>query len=738
MVAEAVARVRLSRAGEAWERSLQASLHAPLAVTEQEAEWRVELDALQLAIVPSPLLLRWTFDGALLCADHPTHGYEVGGDFIRHRQVREDGDRYYGLGEVSGSLERTGRRYRLAPRDALGYDAQWSDPLYKHWPVLLFRKRTGAWGALVYDVPFDLTVDLGAEIHNYMGPFRYVETRANGVEYYVVAAADLPGLVERLTGLLGRPDLPPRWSLGYLASGMAYADAEDPQEALVAFAERCHREGVPCDGMHLSSGYGLREGRRYAFTWSHRIPDPHALVGALRERGLRVIANVKPAMLEDHPDFASLEERGAFLRASDGLPRTTDFWGGTGSFLDFTNEAACRYWKERVTSRLLENGVVGIWNDNNEFAVDDAFTESGRPVSPAGQMREMARASYDACLAWQPGKRPFVISRSASLGVQQVAQTWSGDNRSEWKALRFNTAMGLSLGLSGFANHGHDVGGFAGPAPDAELFLRWVQQGIFYPRFVIHSWKTPPTEPWSHPEVFPAVREAIRLRYRLIPYLYGLFHEHEATGAPLMRPLFYHFDVPEAYRHPFSFMLGDAVLVPGEAFRPGVREAEVWLPGDGGWYDFEGGAHYAEGLRTLPLPLEAVPAFVREGSILPLASCQEGRSSDAGDVAELRLYPTIGSGSGSVELYFDDGESFSYRMGERSLIRLQMDASPTELHVRAEAVELGYPLPTNEVLVRLPMGEQRRLSLGAGLVPAGGARERDGHREVAAHWAVGS
>ena len=738
MVAEGVGHVRLASAEARWRPSLATELHAPASVVEEDGTWRAELDGLELTLQASPLALRWRSGAMALCADHPTRGYERGPGTFRHRQVRHEGERLYGLGEVSGALERTGRRYRFDPRDALGYDAEWSDPLYKHWPVLLFRRPEGAWGALVYDVPFAVTVDLGAEIHNYLGPFRYVEALGAGVDYYVLAAGDLPELVERLTRLLGRPGMPPRWSLGYLASGMAYADAEDPERALLEFADRCRSEGVPCDGMHLSSGYTLRDGRRYVFAWSDRIADPARLVAGLAERGLRVVANVKPGLLDDHPDYAGLAERGAFLRARDGRPWTGDFWGGQGSFLDFTNAAARRYWRERVTDRLLKNGIAGIWNDNNEFALEEAFTEAGEPMDAAGQMRAMAHASYEACRSWDPRHRPFLVSRSASLGVQRWAQTWSGDNRSEWKTLRFNTAMGLSMGLSGFANVGHDVGGFAGPAPDAELFVRWVQQGVFYPRFVIHSWKTPPTEPWSHPEAFPAVRDAIRWRYRLLPYLYSLFHDHARTGAPLMRPLFYSFDVPEAHEHPFSFTLGDAVLVPGEAFGPGVRSADVWLPGVGGWYDLDGTVHYPSGLRTLSFPLEAVPALVRAGSVLPLAAESPGRAGDAGEVAELRLFPPATDAAAFTELYFDDGESLAYLDGAQTRLRLHWAAHATELVLEVEVLAAGYPLPPGEVLLRLPVGETRPLRVGAGLTPLGAERRRGGHRERLVRWDVAS
>jgi alpha-glucosidase len=295
--------------------------------------------------------------------------------------------------------------------------------------------------------------------------------------------------------------------------------------------------------------------------------------------------------------------------------------------------------------------------------------------------------------------------------------------------------MGLSLGLSGYANTGHDVGGFDGPAPGAELFLRWVQQGVFYPRFVIHSWKEPPTEPWSHPEVFPAVREAIALRYRLLPYLYSLFFEHVETGAPLMRPLFYAFDTEEAYTQPFSFLLGPSILVPGEAFGPGVREAAVRLPGTEGWYGLEDGRHHASGLRTLPFPLEVVPALVRGGSVLPLASPPEGDGTRRdGDVRELRLYPHPGAGVATFRLYVDDGETLAYQHGERAVLELRLRCDADAVALEADALELGYPLPEGRVTLQLPAGDARPLRLGTGLAAIGEESVVDHWRTLPARW----
>ncbi len=734
-IAPGVAEVRLAIGDAAWERAVEVSRRAAPAVTGANGTWTADLAGLRATVQGDPLALVWEAHGEPFLSDHPTHAYELRGPTLRHRQVRFEGERLFGLGEVSGALERTGRRYRLEPRDAMGYDAELGDPLYKHWPVLLLRRPRGTWAAIVYDVPFPLTVDLGAELHNYLGPFRYLEAAGRGLAYFVLTAADLPTLTERLTSLLGRPAMPPRWSLGYLASGMAYADADDPEAALVAFAERCRRERVPCDGMHLSSGYTLREGRRYVFTWSQRIANPRRLVGALTERGLRVVANIKPGMLEDHPDYPALDAQGAFLRTASGGTHRGDFWGGSGSFLDFTTEVAVRYWRERVTTQLLDQGIEGIWNDNNEFAADDAFTAAGEPAHPATQMRAMARASHEACRAARPDRRPYVISRSASLGVQRLAQTWSGDNRSDWHALRFNTPMGLSLGLSGYANTGHDIGGFAGPAPGAELFLRWVQQGVFYPRFVIHSWKEPPTEPWSHPEVLPAVRDAIALRYRLLPYLYSLYFEHTQTGAPLMRPLFYAFDTEEAYAQPFSFLLGPAILVPGEAFAPGVREATVTLLGTEGWYGLADGRHHFPGPRTVPFPLEVVPALVRGGSVLPLASAPQADGGLAdGAVRELRIYPHPGQGVTTFRLYADDGESLAYQRGQRTVLELRLRCDADAVTLEVEALELGHPLPEERLTLCLPAGDARALRPGAGLAATGEESVLDGWRRLPVRW----
>ena len=160
--------------------------------------------------------------------------------------------------------------------------------------------------------------------------------------------------------------------------------------------------------------------------------------------------------------------------------------------------------------------------------------------------------------------RPYVVCRSGHAGIQRYAQTWAGDNLTCWESLKYNIATILGMGLSGVANQGCDIGGFYGPAPEAELLVRWIQNGIFQPRFSIHSTNidNTVTEPWMYSNCTEYIRTAIKLRYRLFPYLYSLMERAHETGLPIMEPMCSAFqNDPKCYEEGIDFMFGDSLLV---------------------------------------------------------------------------------------------------------------------------------------------------------------------------------
>jgi alpha-glucosidase len=647
------------------------------AIEETETGIAIETPLIKVEVRRSPLALTWSFRTSPETAfepvlqDRQTQAYLYRGDAagFAHYLAREPAEHYYGFGEKSGDANKAGRRLRMRTADALGYDAERTDPLYKHIPFYLtVRPDLGGQAlGLFYDNLAHADFDLGKEIDAYHGPYRSFEAMGGDLDLYIIFGPAVRDVVPRYTALTGRTGFPPRWSLSYSGSAMQYTEADDAQQQLSGFLSSLREHDIPCGSFHLSSGYTMAGGKRYVLTWDKsRFPNPAALAGSFTGAGLKLIANIKPAMLLDHPRVAEVENFRGFIRDSkdEARPHITQFWGGEAAYLDFTNPGTSDWWGREVKAQLLDSGIAATWNDNNEYEIWD----SGARVSLNGQggtmeaLRPvqtglMLRASFLAQREHAPSKRPFLVTRSGGPGLQRYAQTWTGDNATDWRTLRYNLRMGHGLSLSGIFNFGHDVGGFAGPKPEPELFLRWIEQAVYWPRFSIHSWKSDGSanEPWMYPQILGPVREALQWRERLVPMLYTLLWRAHAHHEPVLRPLFYDFPGQAgSYKEQDAFMLGHDLLVAPVVER-GTLSRSVWLPEtDGGWYRIGSGERFPSGKVSIPAPLGAAPAFMRAGAILPLGpspSWTEGPLT-------LRLFPLWGK-KAWIELFDDDGESFA-------------------------------------------------------------------------------
>lgn len=634
-----------------------------------------------------------------------------------HYLLRRPGDRIFGLGEKAGPLERTGSAYEMRLLDAMGYDAATTDPLYKHIPFTLTQTAGAGAYSLFYDNLATCRFDLGRELDNYHRPYRAYRAEDGDLDLWLRWAPDLLTLVKAQTALTGGTAFPPRWSLGYSGSTMAYTDAPDAQAQLLGFLDRLAEHAIPCDSFQMSSGYTSIGTKRYVFHWNReKVPDPEGLARSFRAAGVELVANIKPCLLHDHPRYREAARAGLFVQdAETGGPERSVFWDDEGSHLDFTNPATIRWWQEGVTRQLLARGIGSTWNDNNEFEVWDDTARCagfGDPVE-IGLIRPlmsllMTRASEEAQRAHAPGKRPYLISRAGCPGIQRHAQTWTGDNRTGWDTLRWNIRMGLGLALSGISNIGHDVGGFAGPRPEPELFLRWVQNGIFHPRFTIHSWNDDGSvnSPWMHPEVLPQVRAALALRYRLIPYLYTLLWQAVSAGEPMLRPLFLdHPADPGAWEDCDEFLLGRDLLV-ASVVEPGATLRRLRLPVNAtGWWDVWRGTWHAGGTElNLPVGPGDMPLFARGGCVIPLA---EGlmRADPAGAPLTLWTFPAPGEFTAQSVLYADDGES---QDGHCCITRFTLAGDAGGL--RLGWTHGGAMAPQHAtVTVALPAGETRGL-----------------------------
>ena len=711
---------------EGRERQSVAGFSLPGYRLEQQQD-RLTLSSQHLRVtVHQPLWLEWEYLDAEnrwqpLAADRATSAYLLNahGDGVAHYQRRFVDDRYYGLGEKAGDLERSGRRFEMRNLDAMGYNAASTDPLYKHFPFTITHRAAVSFG-LFYDNLSSSWFDLGNELDNYHQPYRRYQAEAGDLDYYLLLGPRMLDVTKAFVRLTGKTCFGPKWSLGYSGSTMHYTDAPDAQQQLQQFIQLCRQHDIPCDSFQLSSGYTSIGNKRYVFNWNYdKVPQPRLLSQTFHAAGLKLAANIKPCLLQDHPLYQQVAQQGLFICDSQSdAPERSCFWDDEGSHLDFTNPATIRWWQQGVTSQLLEMGIDATWNDNNEYEIWDGEARChgfGRPLAikhirPVMPLL-MMRASLEAQQRFAPQQRPWLISRSGCPGMQRYVQTWSGDNRTSWQTLRYNIRMGLGMSLSGLYNVGHDVGGFAGNQPDAELLARWVQNGVMHPRFTIHSWNDDATvnEPWMYPEVTAIVREAIRLRYRLLPYFYTLLWQACACDEPMLRPTFLdHEHDAQSWQENDDFLIGRDLLV-ASVVEPGQRQRQLWLPDNGsGWYCFWSGQWYSGGQSiVLEAPLERLPLLVRAGAGLPLSQRLAHVDAAADKQRELRLFP-LSSGESTGIIFDDDGESHGWQQGDALWLRWRMRCSAERIDISVER-EGRYQPAWRRLQLTLPPAERREL-----------------------------
>ena len=473
------------------------------------------------------------------------------------------------------------------------------------------------------------------------------------------------------------------------------------------------------DGFQLSSGYCAVETelgiKRCTFTWNNkRFKDPADWFAQMVKRGIIVSPNIKPGMLLVHPLLEEMKAKDMFLPASDdnagvdGLAVGT-WWGGPGLFVDFTKQSTREHWKQYIKDALLRYGCRSLWNDNCEY---DSMVDKDAKVyfegkgSTIGTMKPvmsnlMCQLSNEAIEEYDPNCRPFSVCRSGHAGIQRYAQVWAGDNLTHWDTLKYNIATILGMALCGVSNHGCDIGGFYGPAPEAELFVRWVQNGIFQPRFSIHSTNTDNTvtEPWMFSDKKQYIRDAINFRYKLSPMLYSLMVRAHESGLPIWQPTFAVFqNDPATYDEGVDFMFGDSLLV-ANVVEKGQTVRPVYLPRTENenerFYNFYTREEYAPGQTIeVPVDISSIPLFVRSGAILPMSGNRlHNLMTEKTTELEILMAPDVDS---EFVLYEDDGCTNEYLKGAYLKTRIAVTAGvKTYVHFTNEgdydtAVESMY------------------------------------------------
>jgi alpha-glucosidase len=690
-----------------------------------EVTARVRLDA------RGPRVTVLDAGGEVVVDDDPTDplAWDAGTGEVRVSKARPRDQVVYGFGEKALPLERQSYQIVNWNTDTPGYRTG-TEPIYQTVPYYIALRRGKAYG-LFFDNTYRSYFDVAMR-----DPDRLTFGAAGGwADYYVFTggrARDARAVISRYTELTGRSDLPPLWALGYQQCRWSYT----PESRVREVAGTFRRLRVPCDAIYLDIDY--MEGYR-VFTWSReRFPNHEKLVSDLLADGMHTVVIIDPGVKVDdaYAVYRSGRERGAFVRTPDGKEFHGNVWPGVCAFPDFTSPEARAWWGDQFRD-LTRIGVAGFWTDMNEpstfmpddldeprvqhhpfktFPLDTPHAGDGRPGPHAryhnvyGQ--QMARATRDGVLALAPDRRPFVLTRDTYAGGQRYSASWTGDNVATWEHLQLSTPMLLNMGLGGQALVGADIGGFIG-APSPELYARWLQAAALTPVMRSHTVKdSPDQEPFAYGPKFTAINRAtIELRYRLLPYLYGLFEECERTGVPAMRPLWLDFASDrETYLVDDEYLVGSDLLV-APVVDPGVVKRSVYFPAGATWVDWYTGKTYEGGKRTdVAAPLERLPVFVRAGAVVPMRPVAQYTGAQLDLPVTLRVFP---GAAGAGRLYEDAGDGFGYRRGERSETRValalrrdgsyEVSLAPREGGFRSKAstvgVEVAAARPVTNVTV---------------------------------------
>ncbi|GAA3135757.1 alpha-xylosidase [Planomonospora alba] len=658
---EGVIRVRLGEDADARTRSARATtMVTPGAFAGARVEagdGTVVIDAgpLRAEITLSPWHLRFTdASGATLLEQDRGHvdisgrlrtlpfGRSTAGGGVAgyHESFAAPADEAFtGFGESFTPLDKRGQRPVMWNFDAFGAESQRA---YKNVPFYISSR---GYGVLV-DSGMPVEFDVCQSTHSCV----QIVVPDDLIDYYVIAGPTPPQILDRFDRLTCRPQLPPKWAFGtWISSGFFV----DTQERVMNRARTIRERGIPCDVLHLDT-YWQTDGHWSDLRWDPaNFPDPAGMLAELAEMGFKVCLWMNPYISHRSPAFAEAAADGYFLKRPDGEVYVADSWHGSYpecGIVDFTNPEAAE-WFRGLLRPLLAQGVQVFKTDFAEGVPHDAVAANGMTGTELHNVYTLLFNDLVSEVTREATGHGMVWARSSFLGGQRHAAQWSGDTYTSYPAMGSTLRGGLAHGLSGIPFWSHDAGGFTG-RPTDDLYVRWTQFGALSPLLRLHG--TTSREPWEFPEVEAEAVAALRLRYRLMPYIYTAAVEAARTGAPMMRALCVdHPDDPVAWQADLEYLLGRDLLVAPMTSPDGVRK--VYLPA-GEWVDHWTGETLAGGRYvTVSAPLARIPLFVRRGALIPVLA-DPGQTVGDGPFGEITLVG-YGTETGTAVISDVDGDT---------------------------------------------------------------------------------
>jgi alpha-glucosidase len=683
-------------------------------IESQDQAYEIFTDFLRIRLNKYPFSLQ-IFDKyqKLLLGDYKELGHHAELAKVSSHKVLRADEQFFGLGEKSGSLNRRGKIFKMWNSDKPCYSTS-EDPLYKSIPFFMSSYRYG----IFFDNTFKSEFDFGAastESFSFSSP-------GGELLYYFIQGNDYKEIIGSYTQLTGQPIMPPKWAFGFSQSRGLLTKESLSRDIAKGYRDR----KIPCDIIYQDIGWTqyLQD-----FEWrKENYINPKQMLTDLSKDGFKVIVSQDPVVSQANQQQWRQADSLQYFALDTRTGKSYDMpwpWGGNCGVVDFTKPQVAEWWGA-LQQKPVDDGINGFWTDMGEPAwTNEESTDRLQMQHHAGSHDEIHNVygfSWDKVVTEQfekrnPNTRIFQMTRAGYAGLQRYTFGWSGDagNGSNvldgWGRLANQVQIAQSAGMGLIPFWSCDISGYCGDIKDydelAELYVRWLQFGVFNPISRAHHEGNNAVEPWLFgAEAEKIARESIELKYQLFPYLYAYGREAYDTGLPIMRAMLLEYpDDPEAIKAESQFMIGRELLV-APVVEKSAEVKKVYLP-QGDWILLHGGTKYKGGQWIdFPVTLETIPLFVRSGSIIPMMPVMQYIHQQKSYPIIFKVFPK-NSGKMSFDLYEDDGISNDYKNGVASNRKITCESSKDQITVTIDKDKQSTYRPEHRnFLIEIPVSEK--------------------------------
>jgi alpha-glucosidase (family GH31 glycosyl hydrolase) len=638
------------------------------AATVKDADGRIQLvtDGITVTVEKSPLRISYAYKGRPLVAEK--QGYAHAGELESIEFALSGDEALYGAGARAVGMNRRGNRFRLYNRASYGFGNR-ADQMGYGIPMAVSSHKY----AIHFDNPQAGWLDFDSRKD---GTLRY-EVMGGRKTYQVIAGDDWAQLMDGTTRLTGRQPLPPRWAFGNFASRFGYRTEAEARGVVDQFIAA----GIPLDAIVFDLYWFGKtvKGTMGNLAWDRdSFPHAEAMMADFNKKGVKTVVITEPFVLTTSKRWQEAARQGVLATDAQGKPFVFDFFFGNTGLVDVFKPQA-RDWFWNIYKDLKAGGVAGWWGDLGEPETHPSAAIHA--TGTADQVHniyghEWAKLIADGYARDFPQERPFILMRSGYSGSQRFGMIpWSGDVHRGWDGLQSQMEIALQLGMQGQAYMHSDLGGFAGPVLDDELYVRWLQYGVFQPVFRPHAQEEVPAEAiFRTPAVKALARDAIRLRYAMLPYNYTAAFDDSRTGMPMMRPVLFE-DPDNEFMSTTgissTYLWGPDFLV-APVTEPGAARKDVFFPRKGSvWFDFyTDEPHHGGILETVATRPDRIPTYVRAGAFIPLAQPVQSTRDYSTARLDLHFWHDARVTQAEGHLYDDDGHTaHAFEAGKYELVR---------------------------------------------------------------------